>query len=493
MTQLRIKCFIFFLSLWPDELVDQFFFFRLFGHPKIQYTYIHTFDTERFPEYRVTMVGRRMMTAPSFWLQLLFCWCSFLSQAQGFSANIPSSSSSSSESNFHDNPNNSHDHLLTFSPQSFARSQALETAQALDASRFHFSILFVDQDNVLGRLAEGLLERIAEYNDALFQIFPASATLKGGPVDASPPASAISTGQAWGLCETTLTAIGSAFDANECLPQYDLIIATNEQIRAQILQQATPDDTVALQCRTLTDFCQWHDFSSSIGNNTESTGQQQQQSTSPSADTTSPSSHEALLNMLEPDLHDCVAPLIPLLAQHSHEYNSLFHSAAATLECAADNKNNDQTAAMVLLTDQGTVVPNRQSPRVVQAALILATTGITRFCLDAMNVQMEDAFRHMLVTVLKHSNHNNNHNDSNDNTNENHTVLPWKMVEERLTLCNSAVAGYFSPRQRRERYEQYCEELRIGVVSVEENPQQSLHPTTSLDSTSSSSNNSILE
>ena len=213
------------------------------------------------------MVGRRIMTVPTFWLQLLFCWCLFLCQAQGFSANVPSSSSSSSESNFHDNPNKDHDHLLTFSPQSFARSQALETAQALDASRFHFSILFVDQDNVLGRLAESLLERIAEYNDALFQIFPASATLEGGPVDASPPASAISTGQAWGLCETTLTAIGSAFDANECLSQYDLIIATNEHIRAKILQQATPDDTVALQCRTLADFCQWHDFSSSIGNN----------------------------------------------------------------------------------------------------------------------------------------------------------------------------------------------------------------------------------
>ena len=432
------------------------------------------------------------MTVPTFWLQLLFCWCLFLCQAQGFSANVPSSSSSSSESNFHDNPNKDHDHLLTFSPQSFARSQALETAQALDASRFHFSILFVDQDNVLGRLAESLLERIAEYNDALFQIFPASATLEGGPVDASPPASAISTGQAWGLCETTLTAIGSAFDANECLPQYDLIIATNEHIRAKILQQATPDDTVALQCRTLADFCQWHDFSSSIGNNNNKSDhqQEQQQSTSTSANTTSPSSHEALLNMLEPDLHDCVAPLIPLLAQHSHEYNSLFHSAAATLEYAADNKNNDQTEAMVLLTDQGTVVPNRQSPRVVHAALILATTGITRFCLDAMNVQMEDAFRHMLVTVLKHSNNDTTKND--DNTTENHTVLPWKTVEERLTLCNSAVAGYFSPRQRRERYEQYCEELRIGVVSVEENPQQQPVDTTSLGSISSNGN-SILE
>ena len=75
-------------------------------------------------------------------------------------------------------PANSND---GFSLSAYQRARALETSNVLDASRFHFQICFVDNDNFHGRIAEGMLGRIAEYNDAMCVIFPASATIASSP------------------------------------------------------------------------------------------------------------------------------------------------------------------------------------------------------------------------------------------------------------------------------------------------------------------------
>ena len=61
-----------------------------------------------------------------------------------------------------------------FSLSTYQKARALDTSQCLDASRFHFQILFVDDDNSHGRIAEGVMARIAEYNDAMSILFPAS-------------------------------------------------------------------------------------------------------------------------------------------------------------------------------------------------------------------------------------------------------------------------------------------------------------------------------
>ena len=53
---------------------------------------------------------------------------------------------------------------VPFSLSSYQKARAEETSKYLDASRFHFQILFVVNDNFHGRIAEGMLARVAEYN-----------------------------------------------------------------------------------------------------------------------------------------------------------------------------------------------------------------------------------------------------------------------------------------------------------------------------------------
>jgi len=75
-----------------------------------------------------------------------------------------------------------------FSLSAYRRACASELARSLDATRMHLQVLFVDDDNAMGRIAEGLLERVAEHNDALFILYPASATLNcrlNAPCDAA--------------------------------------------------------------------------------------------------------------------------------------------------------------------------------------------------------------------------------------------------------------------------------------------------------------------
>ena len=45
----------------------------------------------------------------------------------------------------------------------------------LDASRFHFQVLFVDDDNQRARIAECLTEQLAAWGDAGWWIYPHSA------------------------------------------------------------------------------------------------------------------------------------------------------------------------------------------------------------------------------------------------------------------------------------------------------------------------------
>ena len=52
---------------------------------------------------------------------------------------------------------------ITFSLSAYQKARAKATSNALDASRFHFQILFVDNNSFSGRIAEGMLSRIAEY------------------------------------------------------------------------------------------------------------------------------------------------------------------------------------------------------------------------------------------------------------------------------------------------------------------------------------------
>mmetsp|Transcript_22543 Transcript_22543/g.34756 ORF Transcript_22543/g.34756 Transcript_22543/m.34756 type:complete len:177 (+) Transcript_22543:69-599(+) len=134
----------------------------------------------------------------------------------------------------------------SFSLSAYQKARAKETSNQLDASRFHFQILFVDNDNFHGRIAEGMLAQIAEYNDALFTLFPYSSTVESSssfettttrgttPMDPTAPLEALVVCEALGLCSITCAEEGTAFDVSYCLDQYDLIIAINEDIQSRL-------------------------------------------------------------------------------------------------------------------------------------------------------------------------------------------------------------------------------------------------------------------
>jgi hypothetical protein len=104
-----------------------------------------------------------------------------------------------------------------FSLSAYQKVRAIETTHSLDASRFHFQILFVDNNSFHGRTAECLLGKVAEYNDAMCVLFPASATItvlsySQAPLDAAAPAMAIALCEALGLCDDKCSATGTSFD-----------------------------------------------------------------------------------------------------------------------------------------------------------------------------------------------------------------------------------------------------------------------------------------
>merc|ERR1712179_533628 len=74
----------------------------------------------------------------------------------------------------------------------------------------------------------------------------------------------------------------------------------------------------------------------------------------------------------------------------------------------------------------------------IEANLILATTGVVRFCLDTMQDQWKDALRELFqshypifVSTLQLD------NDTN-----------FEQVDEQLRKCCPSVTGYFSPQER---------------------------------------------
>jgi len=276
----------------------------------------------------------------------------------------------------------------SFSLSAYQRACAVETSKSLDGSRLHFQILFVDDDNAKGRIAEGLLARVAEHNDAMFVLFPASATIassRNAPRDAAAPEDAVKICESLGLCSTRCTMIGTSFDLSY-LDEYDLIVAMDEDIRSLILRSLPHADQeyYSPRCRLLSEFLS-PEFCK-INNAKKET---------------------ILLNMLDSELFGRVAPLS---------------------DSITDRSSN------VFFTDQG------------EAALILASAGLTRFCLDTIDVQFEASFQSLLQANIGRNPR---------------LQADWDLADEQLRRCSAAITGYFSPAQRKTRFEEYLRNLRL--------------------------------
>ena len=327
-----------------------------------------------------------------------------------------------------------------FSLSVYQKERAIETSQSLDASRNHFQILFVDDDNTKGRIAEGILARVAEYNDAMCVLFPSSATIessRNAPRDAAAPEAAVAVCEALGLCSTRSTMMGTSFDLSY-LDEYDLIVAMDDDIRSLILRSlsVTDQEYYGPKCRLLSEFLspEFCGISQHVNPDSNSNSEPpviEATKTTTDGDTMNqPLNIELLLNTLDPDLKDRVTPFWEDVIDRS-----------------------------------STVITQPESSAMQTAALILASSGLVRFCLDTIDAQLEAAFQSLLQNNFHSREHvrsmDNNRNGSSTDASNRY----WEQVDAQLRRSCSSVTGFFSPGQRRVRFERHMDGLRLKFAS----------------------------
>ena len=122
----------------------------------------------------------------------------------------------------------------------------------LDASRFHFQVLFVDDDNQRARIAECLTEQLAAWGDAGWWIYPHAATINATALEAGVDARLAAVLTSCGFDAARANADGAALDASD-LSAYDLIVCADGATRAAVLELAE-DEACEQSVRELGDF-----------------------------------------------------------------------------------------------------------------------------------------------------------------------------------------------------------------------------------------------
>ncbi|OEU10707.1 hypothetical protein FRACYDRAFT_263667 [Fragilariopsis cylindrus CCMP1102] len=92
---------------------------------------------------------------------------------------------------------------------------------------------------------------------------------------------------------------------------------------------------------------------------------------------------------------------------------------------------------------------SQQFDNQVAAALIIASSGITKFCLETMQAQFDSAFESLLIV--------NFHNVE-------HLMVSGEQADAQLRRCSHSVTGFFSREQRLSRFERHIADLRIKLV-----------------------------
>lgn len=302
-----------------------------------------------------------------------------------------------------------------FSLSAHQRARARETSAHLDASRFHFQILFVDDDNFRGRIAEGILSQIAEYNDAQCVLFPYSATIEASrraPADAAAPPGAVAVCDTLGLCPAACAEDGTSFDLSS-VDQYDLVIAMDDEIQSLLLRSLPADGGRERKCRALSEFASV-DFCGGVGTRG------------------GVAAEEALRNTIEPRLWDRVLPFYDL----ARDPGSV---------ALSESKAGDVDEPRMVLTEGGAAAPNPDGWPLVEATMVVACAGVVRFCLDTMDAQFDAAFSSLL--------------DLHFNRPE-HLEVSVEEADDQLRLGSQSVTGYFSLKERHARINNHFKQLR---------------------------------
>ena len=145
-----------------------------------------------------------------------------------------------------------------------------------------------------------------------------------------------------------------------------------------------------------------------------------------------------LQNMIEVELWDRVEPF----------YNLVKDSSSSILSDSAAISKEYVYQPRMILSDSGAAVPNSNGWPMVEAAMLVACAGVTRFCLDTMDAQFDTAFQTLLdLRFYRHE----------------HLEYSVGQADDQLRKGSNSVTGYFSPKQRHARIEQHFEALRLKL------------------------------
>jgi len=324
------------------------------------------------------------------------------------------------------------------------------------ASRFHFQILFVDNDNFSSHIAECILQNIIEYNDALCTLFPESATIQstqqldGREADGKQQQSSFGRANdimkvcnTLGLsyCTTTDDTISPYFELS-LLDKYDLIISMNEDVQSKIVRSLPVEmNGYEQKCRLLTEFLSM-DF---CGVNNEEDGVDGEDMGS--SDTES----AAFMNLIPSELLDRVEPYYDRLINKKNKSSSIDTDDTDTSTQSSTTyqfTDSDMNEPRMILSNNGAMIPNPTGFHPTISSLIVACTGLTKFCLDTMDRQFDVAFETMLNLHFKEL-----------------SDLEYTLEEAdaQLRRGGQGVSGYFSPEQRMERIQRHMNKLRLTL------------------------------
>ena len=315
--------------------------------------------------------------------------------------------------------------LSPLSPAAMLRQwraeRASATAELIDPSRYHLQLLFVDDDNARGRVAEGVLEAVAEWADAGWWLYPFSATL-GDDDDAQPdaaplpwapaplaaPDAAIEVMEELGLCSTRARAAGAEI-ALEDLDSHDLVVCLDFEVRDRLMRRIPAADRSLYEAkvRCLSDFA-----SVELGEE--------------------PSEEEVARTggVIPPRLAARAAPFRDALARDG-AFDAL-RAAPAPRERA------------LALTDAGAAaLAPAGSWRHSEAALVYACAGLTRFCKATIDDGFVACYERLLGACF---------------CRREHLDVAWEDAE--TIVRRHVFTGVFTPEERRARFEQHIAELR---------------------------------
>ena len=110
---------------------------------------------------------------------------------------------------------------------------------------------------------------------------------------------------------------------------------------------------------------------------------------------------------------------------------------------------NDIHQPSFVLSETGSAVPDTNGWPQVQAGMLVACTGIVKFCLDTMDAQFDASFDNLLqMNFYKPQ----------------HLDFTVEQADDQLRKSSFSITGYFSPKERKKRIEQHMSALRLKFV-----------------------------